>query len=61
MAHDLSLAQQHAWNLARTLMIPVILFQSDDQYGVLPADEIDGAEIQALYEYDPYSGARPVH
>jgi hypothetical protein len=61
MAHDLSLAQQHAWNLARTLMIPVILFQSDNQYGVLPADEIDGAEIQALYEYDPYSGARPVH
>lgn len=34
MAHDLSLAQQHAWNLARTLMTPVILFQSDDQYGV---------------------------
>lgn len=61
MAHDLSLAQQHAWNLARTLMTPVILFRSDDQYGVLPAEEIDDAEIQALYEYDPYSGARPVH
>lgn len=61
MAHDLSLAQQHAWNLARTLMTPVILFQSDDQYGVLPADEIDDAEVEALYEYDPFGGARPVH
>lgn len=61
MAHDLSLAQQHAWNLARTLMTPVILFQSDDQYGVLPADEIDDGEVTALIEYDPYGGARPVH
>lgn len=61
MAHDLSLAQQHAWNLARTLMIPVILFQSDDQYGVLPADEIDDGEVTPLIEYDPYSSARPVH
>lgn len=61
MAHDLSLAQQHAWNLACTLMTPVILFQSDDQYGVLPADEIDDAEVEALYEYDPFGGARPVH
>lgn len=61
MAHDLSLAQQHAWNLARTLMTPVILFQSDDQYGVLPADEIAEGEVTPLIEYDPYSGARPVH
>ncbi|MDH2092505.1 hypothetical protein N5K21_27705 [Rhizobium pusense] len=60
MAHDLSLAQQHAWNLARSLMTPVILFQSDDQY-VLPADEIDDGEVTPLIEYDPYSGARPVH
>ena len=61
MAHDLTLAQQHAWNLARTLMTPVILFQSDDQYGVLPADEIGDGEVTPLIEYDPYGGARPVH
>ena len=33
MSHNLELAQKHAWNLARTLMTTVILFQSDDEYG----------------------------
>ncbi len=61
MHHDLSLAQKHAWNLARTLMIPVILFKSDDEYGVLPADEVDDAEIVILFEYDPYTGGHSVH
>lgn len=61
MSYDLSLAQRHAWNLARTLMTPVILFRSDDEYGVLPADELDDADVVALYEYDPHSGAQPVH
>ncbi|WP_417427266.1 hypothetical protein [Hoeflea sp.] len=61
MQHDLSLAQKHAWNLARTLMIPVILFKSDDEYGVLPADEVDDAEIVILFEYDPYTGGHTVH
>ena len=41
MSHDLSLAQNHAWNLARTLMVPVILFKVDDEYGVMPADELE--------------------
>lgn len=61
MSHNLELAQKHAWNLARTLMTTVILFQSDDEYGVLPADEISDGEVTALFEYDPYSGARSVH
>ncbi|MCK9553624.1 hypothetical protein [Aquamicrobium sp.] len=61
MSHNLDLAQKHAWNLARTLMIPVILFCSDDEYGVLPADEIEDAEVVVLYEYDPHAGARSVH
>ena len=61
MSHNLELAQKHAWNLARTLMTPVILFRSDDEYGVLPADEVEDAEVEALYEYDPYSGGRSVH
>lgn len=61
MSHNLELAQRHAWSLARTLMIPVVLFRSDDQYCVLPADEIEGTEIEALYEYDPHNGGRSVH
>ena len=44
MSHNLELAQKHAWSLARTLMITVILFKSDNEYGVLPADEIEDAE-----------------
>ena len=61
MSYNLELAQKHAWNLARTLMTPVILFRSDDEYGVLPADELEDAEVEALYEYDPHLGARSVH
>ena len=61
MQHDLSLAQKHAWNLARTLMIPIVLFKSDDEYGVLPADEVEDAEIVILFEYDPYTGGQSVH
>lgn len=60
MSYDLELAQKHAWNLARTLMTTVILFQSDNEYGVLPADEIEDAEVTALYEYDPHLGASAV-
>lgn len=34
MSDDLTLAQKHAWNLARTLMAPVVLFRTDDEFGV---------------------------
>lgn len=62
MTQELSLAQNHAWNLARTLMTPVILFKVDeDEYGVLPADDLDDDEVEALIEYCPYAGGRPVH
>ncbi len=61
MSHDLALAQNAAWHLARTLMVPVVLFQVDDEYGVLPADELEEADVEILFEYDPYSGGRSVH
>ncbi len=61
MSHNLTLAQKAAWQLARTLMIPVVLFQVGDEFGVLPADEIDGADLDILFEYDPYAGGRSVH
>ena len=54
MSHDLSLAQNHAWNLARTLMVPVILFKVDDEYGVLPSDELDDEDdLEIVHEYVP--------
>ncbi|MHB1108694.1 MAG: helicase, partial [Devosia sp.] len=61
MSHDLTLAQKAAWHLARTLMAPVVLFQVDDEFGVLPADELDEADVEILFEYDPYTGGRSVH
>ena len=62
MSQELSLAQHHAWKLARTLMTPVILFKVDDnEYGVLPADDLDDDEVDVIFEYCPYAGGRPVH
>ncbi|WP_287140090.1 hypothetical protein [Mesorhizobium sp.] len=52
MSHDLTLAQKAAWHLARTLMAPVVLFQVDDKLGVLPADELDDADVEILFEYE---------
>ncbi|OYU73493.1 MAG: hypothetical protein CFE32_20755, partial [Alphaproteobacteria bacterium PA3] len=45
MSHDLSLAQNHAFQLARTLMIPVTLFKSGDAYGALPSNELDDGVV----------------
>lgn len=59
MSHDLSLAQRHAFDLARTLMVPVTLFQSGGEYGVLPSDEIDaGDDLDIIHEYNPHEGRR---
>ena len=61
MSHDLTLAQKAAWQLARTLMAPVIVFLVDDEFRVLTADELEGTDVEILFEYDPYSGGRSVH
>ncbi|WP_420738261.1 hypothetical protein [Bradyrhizobium japonicum] len=54
MSHDLSLAQSNAFELARTLMVPVTLFEVDGEYGVMPSDELDDADVVVLHEYDPH-------
>jgi hypothetical protein len=54
MSHDLSLAQSHAFQLARTLMVPVTLFQVDGEFGVMPSDELDDADVVVVHEYDPF-------
>lgn len=60
MSHDLSLAQSSAFELARTLMVPVTLFQVDGAYGVLPSDELDDADVVLVHEYDPHEFS-PAH
>lgn len=54
MNNDLSLAQNHAFQLARTLMVPVTLFRSGDELGVLPSDELDDGEVETIAEFDPF-------
>jgi len=57
MSHNLSLAQNHAFYLARTLMVPVILFQVDGAFGVMVSSEYDGDQDAIVHEYDPWSPA----
>ncbi len=54
MSNDLSLAQNHAFDLARTLMVPVTLFEVDGEIGVLPSDELDDADVDVIHEFDPH-------
>ena len=55
MSNDLSLAQNHALDLARTLMVPVTLFEIDGEIGVMPSAEYDGYEDAIINEYDPFA------
>ncbi|MBY3468678.1 hypothetical protein HFN80_32660 [Rhizobium laguerreae] len=48
---DLSLAQNHAFDLAGTLMVPVTLFEIDGEIGVMPSAEYDGDGDAILNEY----------
>jgi hypothetical protein len=57
MSHNLTLAQEIAFDLAQTLMEPVVLFQADDAFGVMVASEYDGEEEAILFEFDPWSPA----
>lgn len=52
---SLSSAQARAWNLATTLMVSVVLFQTDGGYGVVPAAEYDGDPACVIHEYDPFA------
>ena len=51
---SLSTAQSLAWNLAKTLMTQVVLFETDDGYSVLPTAEFDGDPSRIIHEYDPF-------
>ncbi|KAA3448234.1 hypothetical protein C7I87_22965 [Mesorhizobium sp. SARCC-RB16n] len=51
---DLATAQNHAFQLSRTLMVPVTLFEVDGQYGVMVSHELDGGEVAIIHEFDPH-------
>ena len=54
MSHNLTLAQNHAFDLARTLMVPVVLFEVDDEFGVMVSSEYDGEQDAIVHDYDPF-------
>ena len=55
MSHDLSLAQSHAFQISRDLMVPVTLFSVGGEYGVLPSDEIDADDdLEIVHEFFPW-------
>lgn len=48
-------AYAFASSLAATLMVTIAVFQAGDgTYGAVPADEIEGDEVQILQEIDPF-------
>lgn len=57
-AKQMSRKDAHAFatSLAATLMVSIVVFQAGDgTYGAVPADEIDGDEVQVLVEIDPWA------
>lgn len=54
MNTDPSLTQKHVFHLSRTLMVPVTLFRSGGELGVLPSGELDDEDdLEIVQEYVP--------
>ncbi|MBN8500188.1 MAG: hypothetical protein J0M19_03435 [Sphingomonadales bacterium] len=52
---SLTIAQRHAWSLARTLMVCVTLFHAGNGYAAVPTSEFDGDADSVVREYDPFN------
>ena len=49
-------AHAFAASLAATLMVSIVVFQAGEgTFGVVPADEIDGDEVEIVAEHDPWA------
>lgn len=59
MSHDLSLAQSHAFQLSRDLMVPVTVFEVDGELRRPSSDEIDASDdLDIVHEFFPGSLSR---
>lgn len=52
---SLQLAQRRAFDLAKTLLVCVVLIQTDYGYGVMLASEFDGPTEAIVQEFDPFT------
>ena len=49
-------AHAFAASLAATLMVSIVVFQAGDgSFGAVPAEEIEGDEVQVITEVDPWA------
>jgi len=56
MSKSLKTAQAYAWNLARNLMVNIIVFRTDNGlFGAMPASEWDGEPDRVVHEFDPFA------
>lgn len=52
---SLQQAQRRAWDLARTLMVEILIIKFDERrFGVLEAAEFDGDPQAIVTSYDPF-------
>ena len=51
---SLMVAQRRAYDLAKTLMVKIVLIRIDEQYGVIEASEFDGDAALIVHSYDPF-------
>lgn len=54
MSTDLKLAKAYAWSLAVSLMVCVVLIETEFGYAVMPATEFDGDRDGVVHEFDPF-------
>ncbi|PZQ96075.1 MAG: hypothetical protein DI533_16625 [Cereibacter sphaeroides] len=57
-AKQMSRKDAHAFaaSLAATLMVSIVVFQAGDgSFGAVPAEEIEGDEVQVITEVDPWA------
>ena len=52
---SLNTAQRYAWNLAKTLMVEITLFETAGGYGAIPSVEFEGDADSIVREYDPFA------
>lgn len=57
MSRNLDQAREQAYHLSRSLMIAVVLFETDQDYGVMTADDYDGEDSAIVQEYNPWDAS----
>lgn len=56
MSKSLKIVQAYAWNLARSLMVSIVVFRTEGGlFSAMPASEWDGDPASVIHEFDPFA------